>query len=161
MARGEGTERRVLSGQRAGDVLPVEVATHICGTMEFASGAIASLVTSFDVWASEVPRLEVHGTKGSLSCPDPNTFGGPVRLYRPGSHDWEDVPVHAFDLHQRGVGLADLVEAARTGREPRASGRLAAHVLAAVAGLISSSASGQHVVLDRPVPKPAPMPARR
>ena len=38
---------------------------------------------------------------------------------------------------------------------------MVAPAVAAMAGLITSSASGQHVVLDRPVPKPAPMPARR
>jgi predicted dehydrogenase len=160
MARGEGSQRHLRSGPRAGGVLAVDVATHVSGVLEFAGGTIASLVTSFDVWASDVPRLELHGTEGSLSCPDPNTFGGPVRLCRAGGRDWEEVPIDAFELHQRGVGLADLAEAAAAGAEPRASGRLAGHVLDAMVGLIESSRSGQHVVLESDVHRPAPMPAR-
>ena len=48
----------------------------------FENGAVATVMTSFDVWEAELPRIEIYGSKGSLSVPDPNTFGGPVRLLR-------------------------------------------------------------------------------
>ena len=34
------------------------------------------MITSFDVWAHQLPRIEIYGSEGTLSVPDPNTFGG-------------------------------------------------------------------------------------
>jgi predicted dehydrogenase len=160
MARGEGTQRTVGSGPLAGEILPVEVPTHVSGILEFVDGTIATLVTSFDVWASQLPRLEVHGTEGSLSCPDPNTFGGPVRFYPAGGAEWAEVPIDRFELNQRGIGLSDLVEAVRNGHAPRAAGALAYHVLDAMVALTDSSRQGNHVELQSSAPKPLPMPER-
>jgi predicted dehydrogenase len=44
-----------------------------------ASGALSTLVMSFDVWVAGLPHIEIYGTEGSLSVPDPNHFDGPVR----------------------------------------------------------------------------------
>ena len=68
-----------------GTVIQVNTPTHIAGVMDFTSGAVGTIVTSFDVWAAELPRIEVYGTAGTLSVPDPNGFGGPVRVRRAGS----------------------------------------------------------------------------
>ena len=86
-------ERTIRSGPRAGERIKVEVPTHLAAVLDFASGPIATLVTSFDVWASQAPKLENYGSQGSLGLPDPNTFGGPVRMRRAGSVIWRDVPV--------------------------------------------------------------------
>src|ERR1700694_5800049 len=82
------TERIATSKEQFGARLPVEVATHISGVIDFDNGAIATLITSFDVWKHNLPNLEIHGTEGSLSVPDPNTFGGVVKLHRAGSNQW-------------------------------------------------------------------------
>lgn len=79
-------EREIGSGPRAGTRLPVEVDTHVSGILEHAGGALTTLVMSFDVQAARLPRIEVHGTEGSLSVPDPNWFEGLVELNRGG--DW-------------------------------------------------------------------------
>ena len=42
---------------------------------------------SFDIWAARLPRIEVYGTGGSLSVPDPNNFAGPVELYSAAAAD--------------------------------------------------------------------------
>ena len=73
-------ERTIRSGPRAGERIKVEVPTHLAAVLDFVSGPIATLVTSFDVWASQAPKLEIYGSQGSLGLPDPNTFGGPVRM---------------------------------------------------------------------------------
>ena len=44
------------------------------------SGAVITLVTSFDVWKHTNHNIELHGTEGSLRVPDPNNFGGEVKL---------------------------------------------------------------------------------
>jgi predicted dehydrogenase len=133
------------------------VPTHVAGVLEFEMGTIATIVMSFDVWASELPKLEIHGTEGSLSLPDPNQFGGPVRLFGPGRRDWEEVPTDGFELHRRGVGLADLVEATGAGRPNRASGDLAYHVLDVMVALAESAVEGRYVAVESRVERPAPM----
>jgi len=73
---------QVTSQPNAGKVMNVEIPTHVTGLLDFASGPVATIVTSFDVWAAEVPRIEIYGSEGTLSLPDPNTFAGPVRVRR-------------------------------------------------------------------------------
>jgi predicted dehydrogenase len=157
---GEGVERTVRAGARAGEVLPVEVPTHVAGVLEFTAGTVATLVTSFDVWQSALPCLEIHGTEASLSLPDPNTFAGPVRLFPAGATEWEDVPIDGFEVHQRGIGLANLA-ASLWGTGPnRASGQLAYHVLDTMVALVESGREGGHVELGSRVERPSPMPGR-
>ena len=65
-----------------------------------------------------------------MSVPDPNTFGGPVRIYRQATQAWEEVPLDpGFSDNSRGIGLADLVRAKQDGTPHRASGDFANHIL--------------------------------
>ena len=96
VARGVGLERRIASGPRTGDVFTSSVPTTVIATLAFESGAIGGLSASFDVVASEVPHIEIHGTEGSMSLGDPNTFDGHVRTHRMVAADWDEVPL-AFD----------------------------------------------------------------
>ncbi|HLZ10715.1 MAG TPA: Gfo/Idh/MocA family oxidoreductase, partial [Chloroflexota bacterium] len=124
------SERTITSQPKAGTKITVNTPTHIAGILDFANGAIGTIVTTFDVWPTDLPRIEIYGTEGSLSVPDPNTFGGPVRLRRPGAREWEDVPLtHGNVVNSRGIGPADLALAIRSNRPHRASGELAFHVL--------------------------------
>lgn len=122
--------RAIGSGARAGTVFDVEVDTHVTAVLVHASGALTTLVTSFDVVASTQPRIEVHGSGGSLSVPDPNRFDGDVRLRRPGEDDWTVLPPSAGYMDAaRGAGVADLAASLAAGRPHRASADLALHVL--------------------------------
>ncbi len=115
-ARITSPERVIGSEPKRGQIIHVNTPTHLAGVMDFAQGAVGTLVTSFDVWGANVPRIEVYGTQGSLSVPDPNTFGGPVRLLRAGSKEWEEVPVtRPYAENSRGIGLADMATALRSG----------------------------------------------
>jgi len=71
-ARASFPERVIGNGPRRGERIEVRVPTHVAGVVDFAGGAIGTLVTSFDVWGSTLPRIEVYGSEGSLSVPDPN-----------------------------------------------------------------------------------------
>lgn len=135
-------ERRIGSGPRAGTRLPVEVDTHVSGILEHAGGALSTLVMSFDVQAARLPRIEVHGTEGSLSVPDPNWFEGLVELNRGG--DWAPLPVSAgYPTAGRGTGLADMAEAITDGRPHRASAELAHHVLDVMLTLLDAAHGGR------------------
>jgi len=131
-----------------GQVIPVNIDTHVAGTIGFANGAIATIIMSFDIWQHKLPCIEIYGTKGSLVVPDPNTFGGDVLLWQPSNPDWQIVePIGHADV-QRGIGVAEMARAIQAGAEHRASGDLAYHVLDAMQAFDESSEEQRHIALQ-------------
>lgn len=152
-------ERTITSQPKCGTVMKVDVPTHVTGLMEFGNGAVGTIITSFDVWAAELPRIEIYGTTGSLQVPDPNGFGGPVRLFRPGQKGWSEMPLsHGYAENSRGIGVADMANALKSGRAHRASGELAFHVLDIMHAFHDSANAGKHVALESTCARPAPLP---
>lgn len=158
IARISFAERVATSEARRGERLPVEVPTHVAGTLALVSGPLATMITSFDVWGHTLPRIEIYGSEGSLSVPDPNTFGGPVRLLRAGSKEWVEVPLTHSDQVRRGVGVADMAAAIRDGRPHRAAGDLAYHVLDVMHSFYDASAAGQTVPVASMCRRPEALP---
>lgn len=151
-------ERVIGSEPKKGQVIKVDVPTHVAGLMEFANGAIGTIITSFDVWAAELPRIEIYGTKGTLSVPDPNGFGGPVRVFLP-QEGWKEVSLtHGYEENSRGIGVADMAYALRSGRKHRASGELAYHVLDIMHAFHDASDQGKRVDLESTCERPAALP---
>ncbi len=158
-ARATFPERIITSKPKFGERIKVEAPTHIAGIMQFASGAIGTIVTSFDVWGGNVPHIEIYGTEGTLSVPDPNGFGGPVRIRRAGAREWSEVPhTHGYSENSRGLGVADMAYALRTGRPHRASGELAYHVLDIMHAFHEASEKGVHIELESTCSRPAALP---
>lgn len=153
---------RVITSQpKFGTIIKVNTPTHVAGTLDFANGAVGTIITSFDVWAAELPRIEIYGTEGSLSVPDPNGFGGPVKLRLPGYDGWKDVPLtHSFGDNTRGVGVADMATGIMEGRVHRASGRMAYHILEVMHSFQKSSESNKHVMIASTCERPEPLPMR-
>ena len=158
MAQKSFEQRLIESQPRAGEFIDVEVDTHITSLLEFESGLSGSMMTSFDIWDSQLPRLEIYGTEGTLCIADPdptdgtNIFGGQVLYktrdnarwnYRPRQQGLENWNVadnyHSFAEDSRGLGLVDLAYAAIKQRQPRASGELALHVCEVMESIIRSS----------------------
>jgi predicted dehydrogenase len=163
-------ERTIGSGSKQGQKIPVETPTHIVGILDFASGPVATLTTSFDVAVSAGGALnlydvgsgllEIQGTTGTLSMPDPNVFGGPVRVRRLGEAGWREIPLtHAYTTNSRCLGVADLAYALRTNRPHRANGELGYHILDAMHAVLEASSAGQHIELTSTCERPAPLPA--
>jgi len=159
-ARITHAQRTIGSEPLRGQTIDVEVPTHVSAVIDLEAGPVATLVTSFDVAATRLRNIEIQGTEGTLAVPDPNTFGGPVRLCRAGSREWEERPLsHANAAQSRGLGLADMVLAAREGRPHRASYELAAHVLEMMESILRASDEERHVALETRCERPAPLPA--
>ncbi len=153
-------ERTVGSGAKKGQTITVDVPTHIAGVVDFAGGVVGTLIMSFDVWAHQLPRIEIYGTEGTLSVPDPNGFGGPVQIRRGGENEWVDVPLtHGYAQNSRGIGVADMAYAIQEGRPHRASGALGYHVLEAMHGFHDASAQQKHYQMTSTIERPAPLPA--
>ena len=150
--------RTIETGPKAGQSFDVHVDTHITLLLRFHSGALATLLTTFDVGISDLPRFEVFGELGTLSLPDPNTFAGPVRVRTSKDAPWSEVPsVPGFATNARGIGALDLLEAHRAGRAPRASGGLASHVLDVLEGGLTSLEAGRRVTIESRPERPAPL----
>lgn len=174
--------RDVMFGPRTGERVSVEVETHIAGTIEFESGAIASVVTSFDVWDSELPRIEIYGSKGTICIRDidpldgPNLFGGPLLLMtgdrsrwrglprREPLAKWEQVPVTlpfnetSHRENSRGIGLVDMAYAIRDGRAPRASAEMALHAVETMHALLDAARERRFVNVEGTFTRPEPLP---
>lgn len=146
--------RRVVVGAAAGSEFAVQVPTQYLALLDFASGATAALIASFD---SGVRRdlLELQGTAATLDIPNPSRFEGVCRT----------VSIHeeTFDLPStrsnwgRGVGVLDLARSLRDGLPERASGSLAYHVLDVLVGLQEAAHSEEAVTIASTVAALVPL----
>lgn len=151
-------ERVITSAPKKGKRVRVETPTHLTGVVEFENGAVCTMITSFDVWRGSLPCIEVHGTLGSMGVPDPNGFGGVVRLFRPGYSDWQTIPhSHIYAEQSRGLGIAEMAVAIQTGRDHRANGMLAYHGLDIMQAFIDSGERHARVAIESTCERPAPM----
>lgn len=154
-------ERMISSQPNAGTSITVNTPTHVAGVMDFEGGAVGTLVTTFDVWSEHQSRIDLYGTEGTMSLPDPNTFGGPVHLWRSDENVWTEVPLtHPYTGNSRGLGLADMAQAIRSGRAHRASGELGMHVLEIIHAFLDSSERGEHLDVSSTFERPEALPAR-
>ncbi|MFA5447934.1 MAG: Gfo/Idh/MocA family oxidoreductase [Sphaerochaeta sp.] len=158
VARKSFATRTITSEPKAGTVVDVEVDTHVTGILEFDSGAVATLVTSFDVWHHQMPNIEIYGSEGTLRVPDPNTFGGPIRYCRKGSDQWIDLPLlFDYEENSRGLGVADFAWALQTdSKDGRAGGELALHIVDVMQSILASAERGQRVDIGNQCKQPQP-----
>ena len=158
-ARATFAERTITSKPKHGEKVTVETPTHVAGTVDFHNGAIGTVVTSFDVWAHTLPRIEIYGSEGSLSVPDPNGFGGTVKVKVGREEEWREVPhTHGWTVNSRGLGVADMAHALRSGRKHRASGELTYHVLDTMHAFLDSSNEDRAITLESTCQRPAAFP---
>jgi predicted dehydrogenase len=126
-----GPTRTIGAGPRAGESFEVTVPTHVSALYEFENGLKAQATFSFDSALKRVGVLEIAGTGGTLSAPDPNMFTGDIRLV---PADGEESITPAGNRPAgRGIGVVDMARVIRgvdggAGRH-RAAGDLALHVL--------------------------------
>jgi predicted dehydrogenase len=164
----KGFAERIITadGPRTGDAISVETPTTAHALLEFANNAQILFAASWDVWAHGHPKLELYGTEGSMRLADPNFFGGAISLNERGG-DWSEQdsaamplgrPNWPFDAPQfanyRGLGIAELARAVRTGEPLRASGRLALHGLEVMMAIIEGGADARPVEIKTPVEQP-------
>lgn len=158
VARTSFSKRVIGSKPKEGDIIDVEVPTHVTGIMEFDSGAIGTLFTTFDVYNKGQARFEIYGSEGTLLVPDPNTFGGHIYLLRPEENDYKEIPL-MFDYsgNSRGLGLADMAKSMEIGRECRTTYKQTLHVLEAMDAFKTSSDLRKTIDLKTTFVKEAPM----
>lgn len=158
----EIADRTITSEPLKGTKMHVDTPDHVVGALEFANGAIGTIITSFATRFSEFggkQPITIFGTEGTMKVPDPNGFDGPVSIRRIGEENWQDVPLEFVTGYGRAVGLADMAYAIRSGRKARCNSQQAFAVLDLMAGFLESSETGRAYTPVANYEKPALMPA--
>jgi len=152
-------KRTITSEPLSGKVIDVETPDHVQGGIEFESGALGTIVTSFAACGGGHHPITVFGTDGVLQVSDPNGFDGGIRIKRDKRGDFEDVEhTHATGFG-RMVGVSDMIDAIENDRPSRASGELAFAVLDAMLGFFESADARKPYDLVASCDRPAAMEA--
>lgn len=140
-------ERKITSENLYGKIINVDVPTYVTGMMQFESGAIGTIFTTFDVHTANVPRIEIYGSEGTLSVPDPNTFGGPVSVYRPSKGEFLEIPLlFDYEDNSRGLGVSNMADALQHNQQDfKASSQLTYHILETIIAFNTSSETNKHI----------------
>jgi len=148
------------------------------GALEFENGVYGSLVLCSEAFYPEVPRVDIYGTEGHLTLPDPNCFGGfgndvivlqqkgngNERFKVPFTHGFGDtepwIPTKSGNnepCHNswRGIAVVDMAYAIRKGRPARSSADLALHMVEIVDAIDKSNADNQVHTMTSTVERPA------
>ena len=152
-------DRIATSDAMNGQILSVEVNTHVTGLIKFKTNPIITFAMSFDVINHECPHIQIHGTKGSMNVPDPNTFKGPVKLANLNTKGFNELPYRSeFKNNWRGLGVADMVLSLIEDYPHRASGKLAYHVLDVMLSLEDSAEQKKELEVKSTCERPLAMP---
>jgi predicted dehydrogenase len=165
--RSSATRTRPAGGEN----IKVDVPTHIAGTIDFESGAVATVITSWDIWNASLPFIEIYGTSGTLDTPHPDLYTGEPQLrrgddrdlsdnwYPPHGGDWRNVPMTHRGDAGRAIGLAEFADAIRAGRKSRVDMEVAYHGLEIMLAFEESSKLGRHIDIVSRCERPSAMPA--
>lgn len=165
------TVRTLTSQPHSGEEIKVDVPTTVNGVLAFRDGANVSFTASWDVWKHRREPIELYGTEGSILNPDPNFFGGAVKVSARNG-DWQEVSLEGRPFgaanrktgdgrgfaDYRMAGVFDMAAAITAGRPHRASGELALHVLEVMEALERSSDEGRRIAIESRCERPAPVP---
>jgi len=163
-------ERTITSEERYGEKIQVETPTTIHALLSFESGATITLGTSWDVWSHDHNHMELYGELGTLYVPDPNFFGGELRItdreeptVTPDAYDHpfgipnEEEDDGSMRANYRAAGLADMAIAISEGREHRCSAELATHVVDVMVSILESGERGEFIDISTRCARPAPL----
>jgi predicted dehydrogenase len=152
-----GPTRTIGAGPRAGETFDVGVATYVTAIYDFELGGVAAATFSFDSPLARVGVVEIAGTEATLAAPDPNEFGGDIRLWKTGDQHWQPVTAKGVE-GGRGIGVVDMARALRSGERHRATGQLGLHVLDAMLATARSVDDHTFEPVDSRVQAVAPLP---
>jgi predicted dehydrogenase len=148
--------RIIATGPKAGTEFPCEVPTHVSALLEFESGASANSTFSFESGFVRMGFVEVNGTEGTLSLPDPNNFDGENKILR-GMDEVEKLPLTGTS-YGRGTGVLEMAQAIRENRAVRIPGDLAFHVLDIMLSIQESIEKQDWIKVRSTLPMLEPLP---
>ncbi len=142
-----------------GQPYTLECETLLAATVQFENGSVGSLHFNSASIRREAPVMTIYGTEGILLLPDPNCFGGAVKVLAKGQEEpYVLPPTHAYDGNERGLGVADMAWGLRNGRPPRACKEMAVHALELLVSAAESSRTGVFHSMETSFERPEPLP---
>ena len=143
-----------------GEKFNIDTINGLVGALEFKSGVLGNIAFVSEGFG-ETTRIEIYGNQGTIICPDPDQFGGPVYLKRSGSQEFVSMPLtHGFaNGCCRGLGTADLAWAIVNKRPHRAHGDMGFHVFEVVHGIWDGSLDNKIHIMESVCAQPAALPA--
>ena len=140
--------------------------SEISAVLTLRSGVSGTAHVNADSVIEDKHFFAIYGTKGILYLPDPNGFGGEVRLQPNWAYDQPSAPARVLECpfgyqdNSRGVGPAELAWSIRAGRPARANADMACHVLEVIDGIIESGRTNAFVTIgsDFALPRPLGVP---
>ena len=164
--------RKISSEPMCGEIIQVETPTHISLNLKFASGVVGTMIVSYDVWSHNLPQIEIYCANGSISVPDPNLFGGQVRICTAkkstrdadGPDFFKEMPPTHIEYSEnehflgfRGIGVADLACCIRDGGTPHTICDLPLHVVEVMEGAFTSMKTAAEYKMTTTVKQPEAM----
>ncbi|MDR1108281.1 MAG: Gfo/Idh/MocA family oxidoreductase [Spirochaetaceae bacterium] len=154
-------ERRhyLMSRPDFGEAFTLQAENLVAGSFHLASGAVGTIHFNSNSIQNEKPQIVLYGSEGILYLPDPNLFGGEVKVLLKGQTEpFALPPTHAYTDNCRGIGPAELAWSLRKGRKPRTSKEMAFHVLELLLGLYQSCDAKTFYSMTSTFERPAPIP---
>jgi predicted dehydrogenase len=149
----------VPSKENFGEKFRLQAENLVVGSFRFASGVFGNLHFNSSSIGNERPAIVIFGTEGILYLPDPNQFGGEVKVVLKGQTEPVTLPAtHGFKPNSRGIGPAELAWSLRNGRKPRTSKEMAFHGLELLLGLYKSCETQQFYKMTSTFERPDPIP---
>lgn len=137
--------------------------SEISAVLTLESGVSGTAHVNCDSVIEDQHFFAIYGTRGILYLPDPNGFGGEVRLQPNWAHDEAPAPARVlenrfgFTDNARGVGPAELAWSIRSNRPCRANADMACHVLEVIDAIIESGRTDAFVEVTSTFERPAPL----
>ena len=158
--------REIGDGPKKGNDFKVEVPTSYYIVIEFHNNALIQGFLSFDVINHQSHFIDLYGTKGSIIGPDPNMFGGPIKVSFSEGGEWKTYSTEQMKLgktnifnqsgrsnesptnaNYRGVGLSEMIYSIENNLEHRCNGELVLHVLDMLDSTIKSAKENNTIML--------------
>ena len=167
--------RNIGDGPKKGKDFKVEIPTSYYIIIEFHNDALIQGFLSFDVINHESNFMDFFGTKGSIIGPDPNMFGGPIKVSLTEGGEWEEYSTENMILgktnifnqsgrsneaptnaNYRGVGLAEMIYSIENKQIHRCNEKLVLHVLDMLDTTIKSAEQNKNLKLRTTCEKTKP-----
>ena len=131
----------------------------VSSSFRFANGILGSMHLNGNSTQNEQPQIILYGTQGLMYLPDPNKFGGDVRISLKGQSGSFVLPAtHAFTENSRGLGVAEMAWALRYNDQHRANGNIALHAVETLRGIAQSAKEKKFYELQTSFKRPTPLP---
>jgi predicted dehydrogenase len=163
-----------------------DVMTTLMAVLKFRCGSVINMNMCWDAWDSVLPRMELYGEKATLCIdeedPDagPNIFGGDTLVRTKETYRWKSMPpadsetqvpweiaevrhdygATSYVTNNRGIGLIDTIRAIRDGRQNRACGAMALHLLEVSEGILNSARDCRYIRMTTTFERPEAMPQK-